>query len=153
MRFDSWRRVGSAMQAVKVYNLREVDELVFLDITRHARGSRPRLRLVDELADECFMPLTVGGGVRTIDDVRGLLMVGADKVVDQHGRDRGPGPDPRSRATASARSASSCRSTPRRNADGTYEVYTHAGHAAPTGLDPVDRGAAKPKRWAQARSC
>jgi cyclase len=79
--FDSWRRVGSALQAVKVYNMREVDELVFLDIhaTREARP--PDFETVDELADECFMPLTVGGGVRCVEDVRRLLQVGADKVV------------------------------------------------------------------------
>ena len=78
--FDSWRRVGSAMQAIKVYNMREVDELVFLDITATRDGRPPDFGSVDELADECFMPMTVGGGVQTIDDVRRLLQVGADKV-------------------------------------------------------------------------
>src|SRR3954463_14853015 len=81
VRFDSWRRVGSAMQAVKVYNLREVDELVFLDIRATVAGRGPDFETVDELADECFMPLTVGGGVRGVDDVRRLLRVGADKVA------------------------------------------------------------------------
>src|SRR5205814_2068843 len=81
IRFDSWRRVGSAMQAVKVYNLREVDELVLLDIAATQGGRSPDFEMIDELADECFMPLTVGGGVRTVDDVRRLLQVGADKVA------------------------------------------------------------------------
>src|SRR5437867_10599740 len=81
MGFDSWRRVGSAMQAVKVYNMREVDELVFLDISATCESRGPDFETVDELADECFMPLTVGGGVRTIEDVRRLLQVGADKVA------------------------------------------------------------------------
>src|SRR4029453_10553169 len=79
VRFDSWRRVGSAMQAVKVYNLRGVDELVFVDVAATRDGRRPDFELIDELADECFMPLTVGGGVRTVEDVRDLLKVGADK--------------------------------------------------------------------------
>src|SRR5262245_52330691 len=78
--FDSWRRVGSAMQSVKVYNMREVDELVFLDISATREDRSPDFDSVDELADECFMPLTVGGGVRTLEDVRRLLQVGADKV-------------------------------------------------------------------------
>jgi cyclase len=69
------------MQAVKVYNLRNVDELAFLDVTATAEGRGPDFELIDELADECFMPLAVGGGVRTLADVRGLLAVGADKVV------------------------------------------------------------------------
>jgi len=79
--FDSWRRVGSAMQAIKVYNLREVDEVIFLDIAATQEGRPPDFELVDELADECFMPLTVGGGVRTLEHVRRLLQVGADKVA------------------------------------------------------------------------
>jgi len=81
VRFDSRRAVGSPMQAVKVYNLRNVDELVFLDVTATLEGRGPDLALVDDLADECFMPLAVGGGVRSVDDVRRLLAVGADKVV------------------------------------------------------------------------
>jgi cyclase len=79
--FDSRRMVGSPMQAVKVYNLRKVDELVFLDVTATAEGRGPDVGLIDELADECFMPLAVGGGISSVDDVRALLGAGADKVV------------------------------------------------------------------------
>ena len=79
--FDSWRRVGPALSAVKVYNMREVDELVFFDITATPEGRRPDLQQIEALAAECFMPMTVGGGVRTVEDIRALLMVGADKVA------------------------------------------------------------------------
>src|SRR4051812_46892152 len=79
--FDSWRRVGSVLQAIKVYNMREVDELVFMDITATREGRRPDFQLIDDFADECFMPLTVGGGISTVDDIRRLLQVGADKVA------------------------------------------------------------------------
>jgi cyclase len=78
--FDSRRAVGSPMQAVKVYEMRGVDELVFLDVTATHQDRPPDFALVDDLADDCFMPLTVGGGVRTADDVGHLLRVGADKV-------------------------------------------------------------------------
>lgn len=81
VRFDSWRRVGSLVQAIKVYNLRQVDELVFLDITATLRGNTPDFSLVDDFADDCFMPLSVGGGIATVDDIRRLLQCGADKVV------------------------------------------------------------------------
>lgn len=81
VRFDSWRPIGSVMQAIKVYNMREVDELVFLDISATREGRPPDFEIVDEIADECFIPLTVGGGVRSIDDVGRLLQVGADKVA------------------------------------------------------------------------
>lgn len=79
--FDSWRRVGAALQSIRVYNLREVDELVFLDIAATPNGARPDLREIDELADNCFMPMTVGGGVKSVEDIRDLLGVGADKVA------------------------------------------------------------------------
>lgn len=133
--FDSWRRVGSAMQAVKVYNLRQVDELVLLDIRATLDDRGPDLAAVDELADECFMPLTVGGGVRTIDDVRSLLMVGADKVSMNTSAIENPG---LIREVAD-RFGSQCAVVSidaRRHADGTYEVCTHAGTRR-TGLDPV----------------
>lgn len=68
------------MQAVKVYNMREVDELAFFDITATADGRGPDFDLVDEFADECFMPLTVGGGICDVDGIRRLLKCGADKV-------------------------------------------------------------------------
>ncbi len=79
--FDSWRRTGSLMQTVKVYNMREVDELVFVDIAATKENREPDYALIDDFADDCFMPLTVGGGVRTLDQVGRLLAVGADKVA------------------------------------------------------------------------
>lgn len=80
IRFDSRRAVGSAMQAIKVYEMRAVDELVFLDVSATRQHRPPDYDLIDELADECFMPLTVGGGVTSLAAVRRLLEVGADKV-------------------------------------------------------------------------
>ena len=79
--FCSWRRVGTPMQSIRVNNLRDVDELIFLDVAATPSGRSPDFPQIDELADHCFMPLTVGGGVRTVDDVRSLLAVGADKVA------------------------------------------------------------------------
>ena len=78
--FDSWRTVGSIMQAVKIYNLREVDELIVMDISATNNKSKVDLDLVNEIANETFMPLTVGGGIKSIEDVSNLLEAGADKV-------------------------------------------------------------------------
>ena len=80
-KFDSWRSVGVAEQAVRIHQAREVDELCLLDISATAENRGPDLQLVEKLADRCFMPLSVGGGVRTVQDVRDLLLAGADKVV------------------------------------------------------------------------
>lgn len=79
--FDSWRSVGVAHQAVRIHSMRGVDELVMLDIGATPEGRGPDLQLVEELADTCFMPLSVGGGVRTVEDVNKLLRAGADKVI------------------------------------------------------------------------
>ena len=133
--FDSWRRVGTAMQAIKVYNMREVDELVFLDVTATAEARSPDFRLIDELADECFMPLTVGGGIRNLDDVRRLLQVGADKVAVNTAAVETPS---LVRQIAD-RFGSQCVVVSidvRRHADDRLEVFTRSGTTA-TGRDPV----------------
>jgi cyclase len=78
--FDSWRRVGPVLPAIKVYNQREVDELVLVDILAHKSGDDPDFESIDEFGQDCFVPLTVGGGITRIDQVQKLLRAGADKV-------------------------------------------------------------------------
>jgi cyclase len=79
-RFNSWRSVGSPMQAVQVYDMREVDELIVLDIGATPAKRGPDFGKINELTGSCYMPLTVGGGVRSLADIRRLLQSGADKV-------------------------------------------------------------------------
>jgi cyclase len=78
--FDSWRRVGPVLPAVRVYNQREVDELILVDIVAHLLKDDPDFESVDEFGRDCFVPLTVGGGITRIDQVQRLLRAGADKV-------------------------------------------------------------------------
>lgn len=133
--FDSWRRVGTAMQTVKVYNMRQVDELLFLDIAATPRGGRPDFRQIDELADECFMPMTVGGGVRSVEDMRELLWVGADKIAINSAAVE----EPALISQGAEQFGSQCITVSidvRRHADDSVEVITHCGKQA-TGLDPV----------------
>ncbi|HEX5870465.1 MAG TPA: imidazole glycerol phosphate synthase cyclase subunit [Longimicrobium sp.] len=133
-RFDSSRRVGSLMQAVKVYNLREVDELVFLDISATLQERAPDFELVDDFADECFMPLTVGGGIRSVEDVGRLLAVGADKVSVNTAAVENPALV----SEIAARFGSQCVvvSIDARRVDGGWTVVTRSG-THDTGLDPV----------------
>ena len=77
--FNSWRTVGSVFQNIKLFSLRSVDELIFLDISAY-KNKIINFKLIDDFADECFMPLTVGGGIRNIDDIKEILGNGADKV-------------------------------------------------------------------------
>jgi len=136
VQFDSWRRVGAEMQTVRLYNLRKVDELVLLDISASRDQRRPDFELVDQLADECFAPLTVGGGVASIEDVRDLLMAGADKVaVCSAAVSR-----PALVSDIADRFGSQCivvSIDARRTATGRHEPYTHAGSRS-TGRDAVD---------------
>jgi cyclase len=77
----SERSIGHAAQAVRVHAARGVDELCLLDITATAENRGPDLGLVKELSEELFIPLTVGGGVRSCQDIDALLRAGADKVA------------------------------------------------------------------------
>ncbi len=133
--FDSWRTVGSALQAIKVYALRQVDELIFLDITRTREGRPPDFELVDDFANECFMPLTVGGGVRSIEDVGRLLQVGADKVALNTAAVEVPGLV----EEVAARFGSQCCvvSIDARRTEQGHEVFTRCGRRA-TGLEPAE---------------
>jgi len=135
VRFDASRRVGAAAQAVRVYNMREVDELIFLDIAATLEHRIPDLDLVDELADVCFVPFTVGGGVRSIDDVRALLKFGADKIsVNSAFADQ-----PELVSDIAAQFGSQCVvvSIDARRANGGYQAYVQAG-TSPTGRTPTE---------------
>lgn len=78
--FDSWRRVGPVLPAIKVYNQREVDEMILVDIVAHQSEDDPDFESIDEFGQDCFVPLTVGGGITRIEQVQYLLRAGADKV-------------------------------------------------------------------------
>jgi cyclase len=80
-RFNGWRSIGHAAQAARVHAKRGVDELLILDIAATAEGRGPDLSLVRELSEGCFIPITVGGGVRSLQDIDALLRAGADKVA------------------------------------------------------------------------
>jgi cyclase len=79
--FANYRDTGDPKTAVRIYSAQDADELVFLDIQASLHSRSALLDVVREAAKECFMPLTAGGGVTTIEDVRALLLAGADKVL------------------------------------------------------------------------
>ena len=75
------RMVGNAVQAAKVYNSRNVDELVFLDIYASDKNRKMNLQMARLIINECFMPVALGGGIKSLNDIKDLLSIGADKVV------------------------------------------------------------------------
>ncbi|GKY89442.1 imidazole glycerol phosphate synthase subunit HisF [Sinisalibacter aestuarii] len=133
---------GDPVEAAKAYDAAGADELTFLDIhaTHENRGTM--YDLVTRTAEQCFMPLTVGGGVRTQDDVRQLLLAGADKVSFNSAAVA----DPNVVAEAADRFGSQCivvaidAKTVETDADGIgtrWEIFTHGGRKS-TGVDAVD---------------
>ena len=79
--FRDFRDTGDPISATRIYNAQKADELVFLDIEASRENRKTLLNIIEEVSTECFMPFTVGGGVRTVDEVRELLKTGADKVL------------------------------------------------------------------------
>lgn len=79
--FNSWRRIDTVLPAIKVYNMREVDELILLDITATNENREPDYNSIKEFSEECFTPFTVGGGIKSIEHIKELLRSGADKIT------------------------------------------------------------------------
>ena len=133
--FVNLRDAGDPVAIARAYDAAGADELCFLDITASHEDRGIILEVVRHTAEQCFMPLTVGGGVRTIDDIRQLLLAGADKVsintAAVNDRDFVAG--------ASRKFGAQCivvAIDARQAGPGRWQIYTHGGRR-PTGLDAV----------------
>jgi cyclase len=134
-RFRDPKYVGDPINAIKIFNDKEVDELVLLDISaaRHERG--PAFATIEEVASECFMPLAYGGGIRSVDDARRILRMGVEKVIFNAVAWR----EPRILTEASqlfGAQAVVASIDVRRKLFGRYEVFVENGATA-TGMDAV----------------
>ena len=134
--FDSWRRVGSMLPAIKVYNTRQVDELIIVDITATRDNREPDYESVEEYSSECFVPLTIGGGVKNINDVKNLLQAGADKIsINSTAMDT-----PEIISEIAGKFGSQCvvvSIDARLCTNGRYECFSHSGTKS-TGRDAVE---------------
>ncbi len=134
--FVNLRDAGDPVENGRIYDQMGADELVFLDISASPEGRRTTLDKVRQVADEIFLPLTVGGGIRSVEDMRGVLLAGADKVsvntaAVQH---------PELLSAGAGRFGSQCiliAIDARRGAPGRWEVYVHGGRT-PTGIDALE---------------
>jgi len=133
--FVDLRDAGDPVEQAKVYDAAGADELCFLDITASHEDRGTLLDIVARTAEVCFMPLTVGGGVRSADDARALLLAGADKVaVNSAAVAR-----PEVVSEIAGRFGSQCvvaSVDARRVGEGRWEIFTHGGRR-PTGIDAV----------------
>ncbi len=127
---------GDPVEQAKAYEKQGADELVFLDITASSDGRNIMHDVVERTASECFMPLTVGGGLRSIEDIRAMLNAGADKVSLNTSAVK----TPELIKEASDKFGNQCivvAIDAKRVADGKWEVFTHGGRT-PTGLDAIE---------------
>lgn len=135
-RFKDPKYVGDPINAIKIFNDKEVDELVLLDITATREGRRPSFSTIEEVASECFMPLAYGGGIASVDDARRILKLGVEKVVFNTATWRAP-EVVRDAAREFGSQAVVASIDVRRKLFGRHEVFVEAG-ARGTGVDPVD---------------
>ncbi|MBC3871094.1 imidazole glycerol phosphate synthase subunit HisF [Undibacterium oligocarboniphilum] len=137
--FQELRDAGDPVEIARRYDEQGADEITFLDITASSDGRDLILPIIEAVASQVFIPLTVGGGVRTVADVRRLLNAGADKV----GMNTSAVTNPQLVADAAHKYGSQCivvAIDAKQVASGKWEVFTHGGRNA-TGLDAVE--------WAQ----
>ncbi|MDI9383722.1 MAG: imidazole glycerol phosphate synthase subunit HisF [Verrucomicrobiota bacterium] len=136
--FIDLRDAGDPVECARAYDAQGADELVFLDITASSDGRDTMVDVVSRTADQVFMPLTVGGGIRTVEDVRRMLNAGADKVSFNTAAVL----DPEVVRQSATRFGSQCigvavdaRRIP--GCQGAWEIFTHGGRT-PTGLDALE---------------
>lgn len=124
--FDHPRYVGDPINAARIFNSKGADELLLLDIRATLEQRGPPVGLIRQISDETFMPLAVGGGIRSVDDVRALLNAGAEKVVINTRAIENPG---LIRDVADQFGSQSVIGSidARRGRDGGYRVFTHHG--------------------------
>jgi cyclase len=139
VRFVDLRDAGDPVEAARAYDAAGADELCFLDITASHENRGILFDVVRRTAEACFMPLTVGGGVRTLDDIRGLLLAGADKVSINTAAVK----NPRFVRNAAEKFGNQCivvaidakKVSAAREQD-RWEIFTHGGRT-PSGIEAV----------------
>jgi len=133
--FVNLRDAGDPVEQARLYDEQGADELVFLDISATHEGRKTTLDLVSRVAETVFMPLAVGGGIRVVDDMRNLLLAGADKVsVNSAAVKR-----PELLSEGALRFGAQCivLAIDARRKDSSWEVYVNGGRI-PTGIDAVE---------------
>jgi cyclase len=135
VRFKDPTYLGDPINAVKIFNDKEVDELIFLDIKATAEKREPPFKLISEIASECFMPFCYGGGIKSLKDIQSILNLGVEKVsVNSYAAE-----NPhfvRAAADLVGRQSIVVSLDVKKHLSGQYEVFSRGGKK-PTGLNPV----------------
>ncbi len=134
--FVNLRDAGDPVDNARIYDAMGADELVFLDISASPEGRKTTVEMVRRVADQVFLPLTVGGGIRSVEDIRNILLAGADKVS----LNTAAVLEPELLGQGAERFGSQCivlAMDARRKESGGWEVFTHGGRT-PSGIDAVE---------------
>lgn len=140
VRFVEIRDAGDPVEVARRYDEQGADEITFLDITASSDDRDTMIHVVEQVASQVFIPLTVGGGIRTLDNIRRMLIAGADKISINTAAIKNPG----FVGEASDRFGSQCivvaidaKCTSEQNQSKRWEIFTHGGRNA-TGLDAIE---------------
>jgi cyclase len=135
VKFKDPKYLGDPINIVRIFNDKEVDELIFLDILATPEQRRPAFELLGKITSECFMPMGYGGGIRRLDDVKVLLSLGIEKVILNAVAVENPAFVTEAADYAGSQAVVVSMDV-KRGLLGKYEVFIHSGKTA-TGLDPV----------------
>lgn len=136
IQFGQYRDVGNPVTAARVYDAQRADELIFLDISASTEKRGVLFDIIREVSDECFMPLGVGGGVTSIEDMRVLLKNGADKVIINTAAFENPQLITEA-ANMFGSSTVLVSIDVKKNTRGTEEVFVYGGSVS-TGIEPIE---------------
>ena len=139
VKFKDPKYVGDPINAIRIFNEKEVDELVFLDIDATKTNRKISMALIAQIASECFMPLAVGGGISSLEEAKEIMNTGVEKIVINSSAVSNPGLISSVAKVFGSQSVVASIDA-KKKLFGNYEVMTHGG-SKPTGLNPAE--------WAQ----
>lgn len=136
IKFKNYKYLGDPINTIKIFNDKEVDELILLDIDSTNENREPDLKLISRIASECFMPVCYGGGINSIDQIRNILKAGIEKVAINTTAVENPSLINQAASIFGSQSIVISIDV-KKNWRGKYEVFTHGGKKN-TKLDPIE---------------
>ncbi|MDB5199013.1 MAG: imidazole glycerol phosphate synthase subunit HisF [Chitinophagaceae bacterium] len=135
VKFDKYGYIGDYINTVRIFNELEVDELCFLDIRATKEKRRPNIEILHQIADECFMPLSYGGGIDNVETAKQILSIGFEKIVINTAAAKNPGLITKLSEHFGAQAVVASIDV-KKNIWGTYQVYINDG-TEKLNIDPV----------------
>lgn len=136
-KFKDPKYVGDPINAVKIFNEKEVDEIIVIDIDASAKGGEPDYKLIENLATECRMPLCYGGGIKTVEQAQRIFNLGVEKISISSSAILNPNIISDIAKRVGNQSVVVVIDVKKRTFSNKYEIYTHNGTKA-TGIDPIE---------------